>query len=204
MDVTLSGPLGPERDPLWLEVTYKNAPGQDGTLANDLRVDSNILSPRDSNPLVFTTSLAGTFRRSPGTYYFQISSSDRSTYFKACDGTTLPPPQFSVLCPGYQSQVYTWTVGTPPVATPPPAPTVTTPTTRDDPRVEGLALSTALIYARRYAARRLGVRKAKVSCRRTDQASFDCRVSWRRNGKRKQRLIQVYRESGRVGATVAY
>lgn len=142
------------------------------------------------------------FRQSPGTVYVQVTRPAWMEVLSMCDGSPFPAGKWTDECPGYRSPVYTWRVGgAPPPTTPTPTPLA--PSAPTGTPSDRLSLASATTFARRFATKRWKVRSPRIKCRRTDQASFDCQVSWRRSGHRRTRLVQVYREAGRTSASVA-
>lgn len=97
-----------------IEVATQNVAGQDGTLADDFRVDFFLASESDAYPGTYRgvsngSGNANWWINTPGTYYWQLSGSRRE-----CSGN---PPMCTY--PKYLSPVYTLTVA----ATPAPSPT---------------------------------------------------------------------------------
>ncbi len=93
-----------------------------------------------------------------------------------------------------------------PAATPVPAPappsTSTTGASSEAP-VDLLAKSEAVRRVRSFVTRRWrGARSIRVTCRRSDDTSFECRVRFKRRGKTYRRNVYVYREDGKVGVEV--
>lgn len=76
-------PTGPSRY-LVVEVSTQNAQGQDGTLADDFRVDFNVVSPSDAYPTQFRsrTPTSAAWLGAPGTYYWQFNW----TYYNSSSG----------------------------------------------------------------------------------------------------------------------
>lgn len=93
-----------------------------------------------------------------------------------------------------------------PVATPAPAPvpssTSTTSGSSEAP-ADLLAKSEAVRRVRSFVTRRWrGARAIRVTCRRSDDTSFECRVRFKRRGKTYRRNVYVYREDGKVSVEV--
>lgn len=91
-----------------------------------------------------------------------------------------------------------------PAPAPAPAPSSTSTTSgSSDAPTELLAKSEAVRRARSFVTRRWrGARSIRVTCRRSDDTSFECRVRFKRRGKSYRRNLYVYREDGKVNVEV--
>jgi hypothetical protein len=174
-----------------IEISNQPTLGQDGSLADDLRLSRGILQRRDSDPTSWYGSVsAGSWATTPGIYYFQYAL----TVYDA--GVSLHSDQYPPSCPNqtyscvYTSPIYTLTIATPRPATPPPT------TTISDTVTSSVSLATALTKAKSYVKSHYKARRPSGVCRRVSRTHVICRVAWR-NAKHKRvtRTIEVERDS---------
>jgi hypothetical protein len=173
-----------------IEISNQPTLGQDGSLADDLRLSRGILQRRDSDPTSWYGSIAaGSWATTPGAYYFQYAL----TVYDA--GVSLHSDQYPPSCPNQTySCVYTSPVYMLTIAAPRPA---TSPTTISDTVVSTVALASALTKAKSYARRHYKARRPSGACRRVSRTHVICRVAWRNTKhKRVTRAIEVERDSG--------
>lgn len=176
-----------------IEVNAENVTGQDGTLADDKNVSFGLLYPRDSDPSLWAgTVSAGAFRQ-PGTYYFQFHANVADYYNDGAQWCPALAPTASGLCL-FVSPVFTFTIQAPPapVVAPPPPPAATAPRA---PVTYSLSRYGAVTGVTKYVKRRLKGRQVKATCTRDDVDAFDCRVRYRRAGKRRSARIEVLRDA---------
>ncbi len=170
-----------------LEVATQNAPGQDGTLANDFQKGFLSMSESDADPDLYTaTSFSGaSWTNTPGTYYWQAHALD-SNYLSVPAG-----------CHMDKSPVYTLTItapppsggggpttgnggttgiggGSPPPPTIPASPSPTIPSSRP-PLSFGNAKSDAIymVNSRTHKHPRLS-----RSCSRINRSTIHCQLAW--------------------------
>ncbi len=150
---------------LVLEVSRQNIPGQDGTLADDFRVDYELLYRSDAYPTQFRarTSPASPWLAQPGTYYWQASYSNYTT---GCNPCVYVTPVRSI-------QI------TPRPQPPQPQPVPTVPTQQPSPDLM-MRTSDAQYYVRTMIRRKTGrsPRGLRYRCARLTSRSFRCRPSW--------------------------
>jgi hypothetical protein len=150
---------------LILEVSTQNTPGQDGTLADDFRVDYELLNRSDAYPTQFRarTSPAAPWLAQPGTYYWQVSYSNYD-YTTGCSPCIYVTPVRSIqITPRPQ----------------PPQPVPTVPTQQSSPDLM-MRTSDAHYYVRTMIRRKTGrtPRGLRYKCARLTTRSFRCRPSW--------------------------
>ena len=160
---------------IYVEVSTQNVPGQDGTLADDYRVDFVGLNRSDANPAVFSGNFnALLWATKPGTYYWQASATVVNSGGFGLD--TLESP------------VYTIVVTSPPappvVVVPSPPPPAPPPAVDDSSGGGTLSYRMTLSDAAYDAAFVISKHDAagghlKRSCTRIGRTSFKCTVSWR-------------------------
>jgi hypothetical protein len=168
-----------------VEVSRTPTVGQDGTLANDLRVGDGIVQQRDSDPSRFAGVATVAFQTTPGTYYYQYSES----VVNSADTTNCPnsPPWASCVL---ASPIYSFTVeAVQPAAQP------QTATPQNAPRP--LTVAAAKTAARYLAVHAWGAHKPKVaSTHRVSASQVTCRLTWRtKAGKKRSRTVKVKRTS---------
>jgi hypothetical protein len=127
-EIRLTVPEGSRYGSLVAEVSDRNVPGQDGTLADDYIAGYGLLFQSDADPTVWRGTIIGGYKARPGTYYLQFSGT-RSLSAPPYEGTCWP---FG--CLGI-SPVYAFQVVAPPPAPAPPTPAPAAPSPAVAPAV---------------------------------------------------------------------
>jgi hypothetical protein len=163
---------------MYVEVATQNSPlGQDGTLADDFRVDFFSLFESDAYPGTYVGASnhvpnGGWWTSRPGTYYWQA----RATYI---DYSTSPSQLKTVISP-----IYTLTIAAPP----PPAPPAQPPPSSDGDDsngyyFEGISEAKRVLRSvlrKAYGSRFSRRRAYRASCGLNGgQEKATCSVSWK-------------------------
>jgi hypothetical protein len=184
-----------------MSIEVSNVPtlGQDGTLANDLRVQWGYLGQRDSDPTSWYGSIGSAgWADTPGIYYFQFTMNVTDAGYRFDPNPSCPARAQGCV---YSSPIYALTIAAQQPAQPVSTTPAVSPPAATTPKAPRALLSARMAsqHAKSYAIHHYQARRPTAVCRRVSRAHMVCRVVWRnRKHKRVVRQIEVWKDPGDV------